>query len=417
MIDVTTFWDFVAFRPGLSATAEEWTRCLGAAAWDAVRGSLLMGSGIARTTTHSDGRALKVVPTTDGTYRLVCGTTGNVDAHGIGEHTVTSYAVNPTSLRNMVAMSLAITPDPKLVRGMPLAFAVGELEATPGTVIPVYMMLPPTNKLLAAETSRLLAECGKGFLLLVPGQPKLSSSLRGQIDRQQAMVIPLREVLPSWNDTCFQPSPVWQTYRDAYCRRHLSDRMVPAQPAYQFARKGMWAIRFAGKDTYLEGPLKGATFIHHLIAHRGQDIHVIRMLADVAGEERKQVNAAAEGLQIASGSRTELVDEETIKKCRDKYDALVAEREHADDSRLTEIDKEIGQIAHYLSASLGLGGKSRTTGDEVDKARRRIARVINTAIEKIEGNDPDLAKHLRNSIKTNREMSYVPDREVDWVLA
>jgi len=215
----------------------------------------------------------------------------------------------------------------------------------------------------------------------------------------------------------FQPSPVWQTYRDAYCRQHFPDRMVATQPAYQFARKGMWVIRFAGNDTYLDGSLKGASFLHYLIAHQGQEIHVVRMLADVAGAERKQVNAEAEGLQVASGGGGyELVDEKTIDQCRKRYEALVDEREYATDYRLAEIEKEIAQIARFLSASVGLGGKSRVAGDEVGKVRKRIARVIDTTIEKIEASAPDLATHLKNSIKTKREMVYIPDRTVDWVL-
>jgi hypothetical protein len=196
----------------------------------------------------------------------------------------------------------------------------------------------------------------------------------------------------------------------------LPERIVLVQPEYQFAKKGMWSLRFVGKDTYLEGDLRGAVFIHYLIRHQGHQVYVIRMMADVAGTERKQINAAAEGLSLASGNAGELVDEKTIQSCRNRYDSLVAEREHADGDRLAEIHKEIRQIALYLSSALGLGGKSRKALNDVTRVRKRIARVIKITIDKIEEHDPDLARHLRNSIRTNTEMSYIPDRPIDWTL-
>ena len=199
MISVVAFWDFIAFRPGLSATATEWIACLGVKGWDAMRNSVLAGNGVARTTVHqADGRSLKVVPARGGTYRLVCSATGSVEADGLAETAVTSYVINTTALRNMVAKALCIPTDPKPVRDVPRAFPVGDWEAVQGASITVFMMLPPTGHLLTSEISRLLAEHGKGFVLLVPGQPRLSSSLRAQMDRQQAAIIPLREVLSEW---------------------------------------------------------------------------------------------------------------------------------------------------------------------------------------------------------------------------
>ena len=136
----------------------------------------------------------------------------------------------------------------------------------------------------------------------------------------------------------------------------------------------------------------------------------------VAAAERRRVIAAAEGLETDSAVADDAADQRTIKDCQARYDSLVAEREHAEEDHLAEIQAEIAKITAYLSSTLGLGGKSRKMGDEVAAARRRIARVINTAYDKIEESDPELATHLRNSIRTHIEMVYEPDREVDWVL-
>ncbi len=191
----------------------------------------------------------------------------------------------------------------------------------------------------------------------------------------------------------------------------------PDGPEYVFAKKGMWTIRFAGKETFLDGNLKGAAFIHHLLSHQDQRIHVVRLMAHVAGVPGAAVVPAAECLETDRAEPDEVVDRQTIKSCQDRYERLVAERERASDERICEIESEIAKIAAYLSSALGLGRRSRTMGDEVNKARRRIARVINTAFQKIDASDPDLAKHLRNSVKTHTEMVYEPDREVHWVLS
>jgi len=355
-----------------------------------------------------------------GKYGLVCPVTGNLVQTGLAEADVKAYRLNVTALRSLLGDALGVTPEPRPVREVPRAFPLGSWVPVTGADIPAFMMLPPTTRLLASEVARLLVECGRGFILLVPKQPKLPSSLRARIERQQAAIIPLAEVVECDAAGEFSAAPTWQTYRNAYCRRHLADRMVPAQPEYQFAKRGMWMLRFAGKATYLEGDLKGAAFIHYLVGHQGQEIHVIRIMADVAGTERARITPEAEGLELASTDGGDLADEKTIRQCRERYEQLEVDREEAhrfgDKARLGDIQDEIGRIAAYLSDLLGLGGRSRKALDDVSKVRRRIARVINIAIDKIEQNDPDLATHLRNSIRTHINMSYMPDRPIDWAL-
>ena len=415
MIRLDGFWDFVAYRPGLSAMAHEWKNTLGEDGWLALRGWIFVGDGIAPTCT-CNGRPVKVVPMSKGAYSLVCPTTGNVEQTGLAEADVKAYRLDVGAFRSWVAEGLGITADPQPIRDAPGAFPVGSWSPVAGVDIPMFMILPPRESLLASEIGRLLLEVDKRFILFVPKASRLSSSLRERIESQQAAVVPLAEILECDDAGRCSATASWQTYQNSYCQQHLADQMVPALPDYQFAKRGMWALRFAGKETYLEGDLKGAAFIHYLIQHQGQEIHVIRMMADVAGAERMRVTAAAEGLATDSAVADDAADKQTIKDCQARYDQLVAERQTAKEDRLAEIETEIAEIAAYLSSALGLGKRSRKIGDDVATARRRIARVINITYDKIEGSDPELATHLRNSIRTHIEMAYEPDREVDWVL-
>lgn len=409
------FWEFIWLRPGLDASGAEWRACVGDALWRGLRERLFTGQGIAATCrSTADDRSLHVVLTANG-RRLVCETTGTIEAENVPEEDIRRYRIDASAMRDMLAEVLGIITEPGVARGVPRAFPLGDWRPLDAVTVPAFLMFPPTTKLLSSEIQRLLLEITGGFLLFVPQRPQLDARLRDQLERRQAAVIPIPDVV-AWNGTQFCAAPGWDTYRNAYCTRHLSDRMVPAEPAYQFAKKGMWAIRFAGKETFLEGELKGAAFIHHLIRHQGKHNHVIRLMADVAGAVRTKIVAAAESLETDSAAADVAADEQTIKECQARYDSLVTERKHAEEDHISEIDTEIAKIAAYLSSTLGLGKKSRKIGDEVAAARRRIARVINIAIDKIEKSDAELATHLRNSIKTHTEMVYEPDREVDWVL-
>ena len=421
MIDLDRFWSFVGYRPGLSATAQEWEACLGPEGWQTLRGRLFCGDGVTGGIRRpGDGRTLKVVPLTGGRYGLVCTATGDLVESGLTEQDMVAHRLNLRSLRVLVAEALDLVPDRQPVGESPRAVSVGAWSPVTGTDIPVFMILPPTARLLTSEIKRLLIESQDRFVLLVPQHPQLSQGLRREMERQRASVVPLSEVLQCDPDGRFSSSPAWTTYCDAYCQQHLPERMVPAGPEYLFAKKGMWSIRFQGKETYLDGDLKGAAFIHYLIRHQGQEMHVIRMMADVAGAEREQIIPEAEGLDLAPNDAGDLVDKKTVRDCRQRHEELEIEQEKArragTKARLAEIKEEIGQIVAYLSASLGLHGKSRKALDDVSKVRRRISRVINIAYEKIGRCDSDLEAHLRNSIRTKINMSYAPDQPVDWVL-
>ena len=181
-----------------------------------------------------------------------------------------------------------------------------------------------------------------------------------------------------------------------------------APPEYQFAKKNMWAILFNGTETFLESTLKGPVFIKYLLQHQGEEIHVARMLADIAGDER---------LAQASDAG-DTISKEEIADYRKRYDELMSDREEAtewnDEGRLQTIDEELGQIAVHLGPLLGLGGRSRKASDDVGRIRKAIGRVIGIALDKIMKNDAALEQHFRNSIRTHTYMSYQPETPIDW---
>jgi len=219
----------------------------------------------------------------------------------------------------------------------------------------------------------------------------------------------------------------WHRDRENLCSQHLSNLLQSLQKAkeiilescypeelallrsdYVFAKKTDWVIRFGGDVTFLNEKLKGPIFIQYLLKHQGREIHVARMLADIAGDER-----------LAQASYAGKVSDQTaIQKCRQEYEDLLEAKTEAtrtnDVIRLGEIEGEISKLASYLAYCVGLGNRVRNAQDNVSKIRKRIFNVIERAFAKIAKNDPKLEIHLRSFIKTHTYMSYMPDKGIDW---
>lgn len=407
MSDLQRFWKFVWYRPGLDASGLEWRHCLGDDLWHALRDRFFICLGDARTCQNpTDGQTLIVMTSAKGN-QLIGESTGHVALTNVPNADIRRYRIDQTALRNEVAGALGIIVEPSPVRETPRAFSLGQWQPTAGIFVPMHMILPPTAKVLHSELQRLLLEDRSGFIMFVPQVPKLERQDREQLQRGQSAVVCLQEMI-GWNGERLVVAPAWDTYARAHLDRYFPDQFSHAQPAYQFARKGMWAIRFAGKETFLEGTLKGPIYIYYLLAHQGEKIHVARMLSDIVGDER---------LALATDSGLAISPEE-LSCLKQRYNDLQTEKDQAvnwhDDGRLAAIEREMDQITSYIAPLLGLAGRSRKANDDVARIRRSIARVIGIAVEKITQNDPALGHHLSQSIKTHSYMSYEPEQRIEW---
>ncbi len=182
-------------------------------------------------------------------------------------------------------------------------------------------------------------------------------------------------------------------------RLHLAGNLI-ILPDYLFARRGSWVLRYEGQEAILDGNLKGPVYLRYLLQRPGQPVHVARMLADLVGDER--IDAASDA--------GDLIDEDAVQACRQR----ISELEAGEPTEAARI--EIDAIRQYLKGAIGLGGRPRKGGDDVSKLRRRIAKAIDLACEKIEASAPLLARHLRASINAHTLMSYEPDRQIDWIF-
>ena len=145
-----------------------------------------------------------------------------------------------------------------------------------------------------------------------------------------------------------------------------------------------------------------------LLTRPGQQVHVLDLVEAAGGPNRAEAGADTGPVLDAaarSAYRRRLADLD-----RELDEAAVDN----DSGRVEQLSREREFLLAELAAAFGLGGRVRVSGDRVERARKAVAMRIGTALRTIEAADPDLARHLRNSITTGRTCCYQPERPVDW---
>jgi hypothetical protein len=65
-----------------------------------------------------------------------------------------------------------------------------------------------------------------------------------------------------------------------------------------------------------------------------------------------------------------------------------------------------------LARGIGLGGRDRTAGDPVERARVNVTRTLRAAVQKLALHDGPLGRHLTATVQTGIFCSYNPDPRV-----
>lgn len=170
----------------------------------------------------------------------------------------------------------------------------------------------------------------------------------------------------------------------------------------------------AGPTMRLEGDVR-------TITHRGRTIrlrdtrglqHLARLVA-CPGREVAALELMSGGDGLASGQAVGGLDAEARAAYRRRYVDLQEEIEEAeslgDRARAGRAEVELDALAHELSRSVGLGGRSRATGSPAERARVAVTRAVRAAIAKIAEHDSALAHHLDAHVSTGTFCCYRPE--------
>jgi hypothetical protein len=184
----------------------------------------------------------------------------------------------------------------------------------------------------------------------------------------------------------------------------------PYSPA-AFVRTGTgWQLEFRGRTATVVDS-KGMRDLAALLAQPGREIHVLDLVESSAGPSRAAATTDT-GPVIDATARAAY--QQRLVDLEDEIDA--ADR-NSDLGRLASLEAEKDFIVAELTAALGLGGRTRISGDPVERARKAVAMRISTALKAIGAEHPELARHLRNSVSTGRYCRYLPDQDTTWQLS
>jgi len=195
---------------------------------------------------------------------------------------------------------------------------------------------------------------------------------------------------------------------------------APAGPAERcvFRREGeYWSVAFEGKAFRLRD-LKGLRYLARLLAEPGREFHVLDLVATERGAAPATTRAEP-GLG-APGDTGEVLDAKARAAYRDRVAALEEDIEEArsfgDAERAARAEKERDFLVGELAGAVGLGGRPRRAGSEVERARVSVTQAIRTALRRIREQSSALGAHLDRTVLTGTFCSYVPDPRapVDW---
>ena len=192
-----------------------------------------------------------------------------------------------------------------------------------------------------------------------------------------------------------------------------------------FELKGqIWRTVYANKERFFRDS-RGMRYIHQLLALKSFECFGVTDLASRAPGRGGQVAPPEQAPAIVEALvNGDLVDQSShgpdyllpSQIALDLQDNLDARQEQltlaANGAERAELADEIENTRAYLKEA-----RSRVRFD--DRARRdrsSVKNAITRAIKVIAQYDQDLARHLRNSIRTGYSCSYQPERPVEWSL-
>jgi hypothetical protein len=176
-----------------------------------------------------------------------------------------------------------------------------------------------------------------------------------------------------------------------------------------FARADIQRVIAFGGVELVVPDLVGLRYIEHLLASPGREIPVLDLVRAERGAAGDQPGLPVLDEQAHASYRRRLAE----------IDEDIAEAQAANDlARIELCERDRDFLVAELRRAAGLGGRARTTGSDLERARTSVTRSIRYALDRLAGQHAGLAEHLRSTISTGTRCCYVPDPHapVDWRL-
>lgn len=174
-----------------------------------------------------------------------------------------------------------------------------------------------------------------------------------------------------------------------------------------------WTLQRGDRDLVPLPALKGFRALRELVTHPGGELHALDLTAAIEGHPTSR---RSDELGEA------VIDESARSAYGDRLVELGRQLDAADESgdfeRSVELSEEVDAITAHLKSARGLGGRTRRSTTNADRARVNVTKHIKRAIDRIADADPDLGSHLQRSVTTGMTCAYRPvDSGVSWSTA
>ena len=201
-------------------------------------------------------------------------------------------------------------------------------------------------------------------------------------------------------------------------RQKLSARLIDSPQVKQGSdpqsSKGMDASFRKERDTWIIGngnhfqrlkSTKGLAYLAQLLSAPHHEIHAL----------------ALAGADSANGDGGEVLDSQALAEYRriSELGTELAEAERFNDlGRAAKLREEIEAIGAHLAGAIRLGGRTRRSTSDAERARVAVTKRIKAAIAQIREVDDYLGRHLTTSVVTGNFCCYRPDPadRVDWTF-
>lgn len=187
-----------------------------------------------------------------------------------------------------------------------------------------------------------------------------------------------------------------------------------------------WTIRFKGKETTIKHSM-GMKYIAYLLKHQGHEFSSMDLkrtlisdfeLTDksIVGKQEKTVeqnknsSKAPEPMKAITKEELNMLNDSLMQKKKEYETAIIEQDKRKEDS----LHFEINFIESHIRGFTDKDGKIRNIPDALEKARKSVWTVINTAKNNIKEHHKELFKHLDKYIRTGGKLIYTPKNDIYW---
>jgi hypothetical protein len=403
------FWSAIETLAGPATVEAEWRHLLGSEL-DVVRGLLRprpeRATSFPRVAAGGYGVPYEVVRHGPGDCVGVCPETG--DTLPLSDADLVVYELDRGRLAVRLADALHLRRHGGVLSWEGTTARLGGFSSPAGTSYRAVLTLPATSGDLHVLVATLLSSQQHPFLLLAPTRGYLDHVTDARIRQSQSLFCSLSEALALNPDGQFRLlEPLASLCPDP--ERVASPQRQASASGNEFRLEGdFWTLTFAGRTERLKDRA-GMTHIAYLLSRPRREVHVMILLAVGAGRD---LGRPSRGCPV--------LDERALEEYRERYDALCGERDEARDNNNPDgaerLQGEINALSEQLKGAIGLGGRTRRAGDDVDRARQSVSKAVTRMIEAITKKHEALGRHLDNAIRMGECFRYEPEVEMDWAV-